>query len=604
MAAPTRIHVLDLGMQTVTLAEFEASANGALTLTKFRRNELLADPGADAMRAGMLKEAIAQVARESGIKPGSVSYALPSQSVFTRYLGLPGTNSEDLKQIISFEAQQNIPFPIDEVVWDYQALGQPNEGKLNVVLLAIKTDTLEDLNNSVAANGFRPDLIDVAPMALYNAFRFNYADEPGCSLLIDIGARTTNLIFIEGEQAYSRSIPIGGSTITTAIAKELSQPIEVAEAAKREHGFVSLGGNYAEPEDPVVAKMSKLARTTLTRLHAEIARSISFYRANQKGSQPLRACLAGGGVSMPYMLEFFGEKMQMPVQLFNPFRNVTIASSANADELAKSAHSLGEPVGIALRSLGNCPVEINLRPPSVQNARRLSKRKPFLVAAAICLFLALGQWVIYFTNAAALKEEALASVNADIAGLEGIANQIDQALAAQKATEAVAAPVLTAVAERNIWARLIDELGAKLPPDFIWITKMTPLSGGTPVSFGEAAPTGRTSAAAAPPAARQPQRPASAAAGNQAKPNPAAAPAAPPVAGIDAIEIQGLYLENPKAATVIDDFVKNLQTSELFAIPPGNDAAKVVTQRSTPNAETWAYGYTIVLPLKNPILLP
>jgi type IV pilus assembly protein PilM len=586
MSAPTRIRVLNLGMQTVALAEFHTSPDGSLTLDHIQFSELLADPGADASRPGQVEETIKQL--KASLKgAGGVNYALPSQSVFARYLGLPGSTPEDLQQIIAFEAQQNIPFPIDEVVWDYQAIGQPSEGKVNVVLLAIKADTLEGVNKAVEASGYVPQIIDVAPMATLNAFLYNYPDYDGCTLLVDIGARTTNLIFSEGDKAYTRSIPIGGNTISAAIAKEFGQPIEAAEIMKKEKGFVGLGGGYAEPEDEVVARVSKLARTTLTRLHAEIARSISFYRANQGGTQPLRVLLAGGAVSMPYMLEFFGEKMQMPIEFFNPFRNVTVAPSVDADLLAAKAHAAGEVVGLALRQLGDCPIGVNLRPPSVVNAQALHKRKPFLIAATACLFLCLIQWWAYFAKAASVKEQVLERVNDEIAKLQAQADRFDRLQQAQQQLETVAAPLLAASIEREAWARIIDELGAKLPPDFIWITKLTPLSSGTPIDLlgGKNASAPRPVTPAVPKTAAN-------------KGAHALEPARP---AIDALEIQGLYFDNPSQAKVIDDFVSNLQGSSLFSIP---DKAKVVTRRNTPDDQTWAYGYTIVLPLKNPIALP
>jgi DNA gyrase subunit B len=122
--------------------------------------------------------------------------------------------------------------------------------------------------------------------------------------LIDIGARTTNLIFAEGERMFSRSIPVGGSSISAAVAKELNLDITVAERLKIQKGFVSLGGAYAEPEDPTEARIAKVVRNTMTRLHAEIARSISFYRTSQAGSQPVRVILCGATVSLPDNVEF------------------------------------------------------------------------------------------------------------------------------------------------------------------------------------------------------------------------------------------------------------------------------------------------------------
>jgi len=592
MSAKNRIRALNLGMQNVALAEFHTAPDGSLTLQQLQFSELLADPGADASRPGQLEATIAQLKSSMKIQGGEINYALPSQAAFTRYLGLPGSTAEDLNQIIAFEAQQNIPFPIDEVVWDYQPLGAPVDGRLNVVLLAIKTDILEATNRAVEAAGFEPQVIDVAPMALLNAFRYNYPEFDGCSLLVDIGARTTNLIFIEGDKAYTRSIPIGGNTITTAVAKEFGQPVEAAELVKKEKGFVGLGGSYSEPEDEVVARLSKLSRTTLTRLHAEIARSVSFYRANQGGAQPLRVLLAGGAVSMPYMLEFFGEKMQMPVEFFNPLRNVRVAPTVDAQLLSSHAHSLGEVVGLALRSLGNCPVEINLRPASVVSAQSLAKRKPYLIAATVCVFLALIQCAVYFTKAASVESRVLNSVNADVATLNTQAQKFDQLKKAQSELEAVASPLLTASLEREIWLRIIDELGTKLPPQYIWITKLTPMSNGAPVEVPGLGGGDQNASNAAP--APTP---------TSSHHMPGRKDAAPSRPAIDAIAIQGLYFDNPEEAKVIDDFVNNLQTSEFFAISP-SDRTKIVTQRSTPDEDSWAYTYSLILPLKNPIALP
>src|SRR5260370_41475907 len=128
-------------------------------------------------------------------------------------------------------------------------------------------------------------------MALYNAFRYNYADLGGCSLLVDIGARTTNLVFREPQKIFSRSVPVGGSSITAAIAKEFNESVAAAEFRKKRDGFVSLGGAYAEPANPEIARVSKLMRSTMTRLHAEVMRSISHYREHLLGKAPGRVCL-------------------------------------------------------------------------------------------------------------------------------------------------------------------------------------------------------------------------------------------------------------------------------------------------------------------------
>jgi len=583
MAAPTRIIALNLGMQTVTLAEFRASQDGALTLHSCKQEELMVDPAADATRAAQIESTVGGLRRSLGIAAKlPINFCLPSQSVFTRFVKLPGATPSEVDDIIGFEAQQNVPFPIDEVVWDYQIMGEPKDNSWDVALVAIKADQLGETNLAVNTAGFKSWVIDVSPMALYNAFRYNYSDLTGCSLLVDIGARTTNLIFIEGQRVFSRSIPVGGSTISAAIAKEFKQDVLVGEKLKLEKGFVGLGGAYADPEDATEAKISKIIRNTMTRLHAEIARSVSFYRQNQSGSAPVRAYLCGGTVGLPYMLEFFSEKLQMPIEHFNPLRNVTVASQETAAVVAGKAHTFGEVVGCALRALGNCPIEINLRPFTVVREHDLAKRKPFLLLAAACLLLAPAAWWYYFNQAAVITQEKLDSVNADVSKLEAKVGEFTALEDEGKKMQEIAAPLILASTERAAWPAIIEELDKKLPKRFIWITDLKPLSDGKPIGLGGA--TGSTASAPSAP------------------PRAGAAPAGP--AKIDALMVSGLYLANPpndKEARVIDEFVDQLQTAGIFKVSE-RDKSKDV--RTTIDGQSWAYGYSFILPLKHPITLP
>ena len=594
MAAQSRIIALNLGMQTITLAEFRANSRGALTLNAFRQEELIVDPAADATRPAQIEAAVAGLRKALRVAAKErANISLPSQSVFTRFVKLPGSTPSEVDSIIGFEAQQNVPFPIDEVIWDYQIMGESKENIWDVALVAIKADQLDEINASVNKGGLKCFVIDVAPMALSNAFRYNYSDLSGCSLLIDIGARTTNLVFVEDKRVFSRSIPVGGSTISAAISKEFKQEITVGEKLKIEKGLVGLGGNYAEPEDPIETRISKIVRSTMTRLHAEVARSISFYRQNQSGSAPVRAFLCGGTVSLPYMVEFFSEKLQMPIEHFNSLRNVTIASQEVAAQLGDKAHTLGEVVGCALRFLGNAPIEINLRPHSVVREQNLAKRKPFLILAASCLLLAPAAGWLYFSRGASITQKMLESVNTDVGKLEAAAKRFDTLEAEAKKLQEAAGPLILAITERASWAEILEELGAKLPPRFIWVTDIKALSDGKPYVQGTS-----------PPSLSPPQQSdAPKQAGSAQGPGQQSTQGQPK---IDALEVSGLYLANPpneKEARIIDEFVDQLQKSEVFKIEE-KDKAKVVIQRTTPDGQSWAFGYTIVLPLRNPISLP
>src|SRR5437588_4753049 len=253
MAKPMRIISLNLGSQTIGLAEFQAKAEGGLVLQNYRLREVLIDPAGEAMRNAQVSSILREMMAELQIRHEAVNYAVPAQSVFARFVKLPAVEEEKIERIIAFEAQQNVPFPIDEVVWDYQLIGGGGEEQIQVVLVAIKSDLLDEINGAVEQTGLRTAVVDVATMALYNAFRYNYSELPGCSLLVDIGARTTNLLFVEPQKIFSRSIPIGDSSVTAAIAKEFGEPSAAAELRKKRDGFISLGSALAEPSDPVVA---------------------------------------------------------------------------------------------------------------------------------------------------------------------------------------------------------------------------------------------------------------------------------------------------------------------------------------------------------------
>ena len=561
MAAPNRILALDLGTQTVGLAEFQTGKEGGLVMTNYRTGELLGDPAVDSTRLAQAKMTIGEMVSSMGYKGAKVNYAISAQSVFTRFVKLPSVGEDQVDQIVGFEAQQNVPFPIDEVVWDYQLVDQGNSAEVEVVLVAIKSDLLDEINDAVQGAGLSTTVVDVSPMAIYNAYRYNYGDVPDCSLIIDIGARTTNLMFVEPRKVFSRSIPIGGSKVTEAVAKEFNEPFAAAEERKRRDGFVSLGGTYADPDDPDVARVSKMVRNTMTRLHAEISRSIAFYKGQQHGSAPQRVLLCGGSATIPYMREFFHEKLQLPVEFFNPLRNVQVASNLNLEEIGKNAHTLGEMVGLALRGAVACPMEINLRPASVVRQHQIAEKRPYLILATVCLWAILAGFFVYYSKAKTATEEALGPVEAKVASLQGADTKINQVKAAMKKGEEDAEPLLKAVDEREAWTRLYEEIQSKLPPEYVWVTGLQE----------QAAPA--NAAAAAPPKPGQPT------------PGPKR----------KTYTVTGLYLENPSGPTVVDQFVDKLNQSEWLEVNKDPKTFK----RTVPTDSEWAYDFSFPLMIKD-----
>jgi type IV pilus assembly protein PilM len=579
MAASPRIITLNIGSQTISLAEFQLLRQGGLLWQDFRVREIVTDPSAEGVRSAEIAAAVGEMIAELRLKPGNINLAVPGQSLFTRFVKLPMMEEEKVEQIISFEAQQNVPFPIDEVVWDYQLAGGGADEQIQVVLVAIKSDLLDQINDAVESTGLRTRIVDVAPMALYNAFRYNYSDLEECSLLVDIGARTTNLLFSEPGKIFSRSVPIGGASITAAIAKDFGETFAAAEARKKSQGFVGLSGAYAEPNNPEISRLSKTVRGTMMRLHADLMRSISHYRTQQQGRTPGKVFLCGGSAVMPYMREFLQEKLQLPIEFFNPLRNVAVAPGAPVAELTRSAHLLGELVGLALRNVTACPVELNLRPEKVARRQDLERRRPMLLTAAAYVMLALIGWAGYYARGAYLTRDSLNRLQARVDVMRAAEGKLARLKKQTTSLDSQSAPLIAAVDDRSFWVELLEDLNARLPKQDIWITDLVPTSGGQPIE-------GEHNAGAMPGALTNGTH-------SRTKSNRPA---------LDGILIRGLYLFNPKQQEVVIDQFRSLIGSPFFKIN-ANDQARVI-KSSIPNTTAWAFDYELHLDLKKPVPLP
>jgi type IV pilus assembly protein PilM len=331
-------------------------------------------------------------------------------------------------------------------------------------------------------------------------------------------------------------------------------------------GFVSLGGSYAEPSDPEVARVSKIIRNSMTRLHAEITRSISFYRSQQGGTQPQRVYLCGGSANLPYIREFFSEKLQMPIEFFNPLRNVTVSDSVDLEAAGKMAHTLGELVGLAIRSAAEAPMELNLEPASVTRAKTLARKQPFMILAGVCVALALLVSWLWFERAASVEQQVIATLTPKVDALKGMASRFDATTAEIESAKSTAAPFIDAVNARDFWARLINDFNQRLPGQYIWVTTFQPVN----VSNGNVV----------------------GANGQQGGGGGGGFRGGGGGGGRPGILLHGLYLtEN---TTLVDTFADNLRKSPFVS-------AVTVKQRITSNPVAWDFDYELLVELKQGI---
>lgn len=491
----------DFGAATLKVAEFEPNEAGGLRLKQYGFRGLGQEGLQESSREAALQKALQELLAQGGFESKQVNICAPGFHVFSKFVKLPPVDTSKVTQIIQYEAQQNVPFPLEEVVWDYQILGAAPTGELEVLLVAIKQDIVEGLFRTSESAGTKLSLVDVSPAALANAFRYNYGDLEGCSMLLDIGAKTSNLLFFDKDAIYARGINIGANSITADFAKESKLAWNEAEAAKIEQGFVSLGGAYEEPDDPQQQAISKIARQVMTRLHIQVNQTIQFYRGQQGGAAPARLFLSGGASTLPYTAQFFAEKLNLPVEYFNPLRNVQIDPGVNIEELAKVGHQMGELVGLGLRNLAHCPIEMNLMPKSSLQVQQFSAKKPYLIATMACLVAILFSFGFFHDRIAKIKQESLENLQPQLQSLKAMEGNLDREVKKLRVSQGEALQLSAWLEARGYWASVLNELRkvmiqterdgkAEFKTDTgIWIERFVPdCAGGTPAAMAPGAP--------------------------------------------------------------------------------------------------------------------
>ena len=382
MASFQKILAVDLGASAVRLTELGPDGKGRPTVLALSQEEISFDPVKTLDFFSIYAQALtAAVGRLSG-KTRLCHLCLGGPAVFARILKVPASDPAKVGSMIGFEAQQTVP-AIEQALWDYQVVPSPAPSEVEALILAIKRETVEELSAAAASAGLKPQSVTLTPAALLNAFFFNYPEAAGCNLIMEISARATTILLVEGARIFVRVVPLGGAAITQAVATDLQESFAGAETLKRAKGFVHPGGAYEDPADAATARISKLARGVMTRLHTEVERSVTFFRSQQGGGKPVQAWLLGGGVILGYTDLFFREKLKIPVEYFQPFRRLGLPASAEAQSAARNFSVWGGAVGTALQALPDSPVRINVLGAMGRAQAQKSRDVPAMVVAMV-----------------------------------------------------------------------------------------------------------------------------------------------------------------------------------------------------------------------------
>ena len=338
---------LDISTTAVKLVELSDAGKGLLRVERYVIEPLPKDAVSDGNIANLdqVAETVRTAWKNLGTRIKNVALALPSSAVITKKILAPASlKGVDLENQIETEANQVIPFSLDEVNLDFQVLGPSpsSPDDVQVLLAAARKEKVEDRVAAVEAAGLKALIMDVESYATQTAFEqmahlLPNSGEGQTVAIIDIGAQNMHInIFNNGELVYMREHGFGGSQLNNEIARRYGMTTDEAEHAKRKGTL---------PESFDVEVLQPYSET----LAMEIGRALQLFTTSTQYQKVDQILLAGGGAMIPGVDEVVAQRAGIPTMVVNPFSNMTVGSRVRPQQLAVDAPSLFVACGLAMR---------------------------------------------------------------------------------------------------------------------------------------------------------------------------------------------------------------------------------------------------------------
>ncbi|MHC5537723.1 type IV pilus assembly protein PilM, partial [Singulisphaera rosea] len=365
--------------------------------------KILSQPDADPDQ--LVREALETFLERNDLKGCKVAIAVPGQAGLVKFIKLPPVEKKRIPDIVKFEAKQQIPFALEEVVWSYQQIGESDEDgdddftMAEVGLFAMKRDQINRAILPFRVVGIEVDIVQMGPIALYNFITFDQLKEgppppaaegvnaegekapaskgeKGSVVLIDIGADNTDLIITDGVRIWQRNVPIGGNHFTRALTKELKLTFAKAEHLKR---------NATKAPDP--RSIFTAMRGVFNDFASEINRSIGFYSSVNRNAKIIKIIGLGNGFKLPGLQKFLQQNLNHEVEKLETFFRIVGDDVKTAPQFQENIPSFGVAYGLGVQGLRKSGIHTNLLPPEIEQVRLIRAKKPWALAASALLML-------------------------------------------------------------------------------------------------------------------------------------------------------------------------------------------------------------------------
>ena len=340
----------------------------------------------------MVREALETFVGRNDLKKCRVALSVPGQSGLAKFFKPPPVELKKIPDIVKYEAKQQIPFDLKDVIWDYQLMsgGDISDGfalESEVGLFAMKRDAVMRALKPLQVANIEIDLLQLAPLSIYNMVTFDktlvdaevpYDSEnpPKSTVVLAMGTDATDLIVTNGYRVWQRSMPLGGNHFTRQLTKDLKLTFAKAEHLKR---------NAMEADDPKL--VFQAMRPVFNDLVTEVQRSMGFFRSLNKKAEIGSILMLGNSVKLPGLSQYLSKNLAMDVQVLDTFEQLSGDEVIAAPAFKEHLPAFGPVYGLCLQMLGKGPTQTNLVPAEILKERLIRSKKPWAVAAASLLML-------------------------------------------------------------------------------------------------------------------------------------------------------------------------------------------------------------------------
>ena len=445
---------IEIGAGAIKAIKLEAGEAGSVRVLEFisiPHKKVLSTPDLDQNDA--MRVALGALAGQVDLAGTSIAVSVPGHSAFARFAKLPPVDPKKVPDIVKFEAVQQIPFPIDQVEWDYQTFASPDSPEIEVGIFAITRERITEKLTLYEDVGIVPDAVTLSPVAAYNALAYDlqFTEKTPGTIILDIGTTSTDLVIAEAGRVWIRTFPIGGHHFTEALVAAFSITYPKAEKLKR------------EAENTKHARqIFQAMRSVFGDLAQDVQRSIGYYTSLHKDAKLERLIGLGSTFRLPGLRKYLKQQLQMDVYRMEQFKRISV-DGPKAGEFQSTTLNMATAYGLALQGLGMAALEANLMPTGVvRDAMWKRKVKWFGIAAGVAVAAGAAMCIRPFLDSQAVANEPPSKVIAEVIRDGNTLKTQAMELTPTTVTNTAATDVMSLLEGRDYYAHIVDDVDQML----------------------------------------------------------------------------------------------------------------------------------------------